>query len=154
MITFADLMAELGELLGDDLKPDLNQVVTLAVNETLKVQIEPDKTGEFVLLACMVADLPPGRFRENILRDALKTNYRIDEFPEILSYVRGENSLVIFRNIPAAALRGHQLYELLITFTDRCTRWRDAIENGQTSPPNEAPEKPGGARPPMFGFTL
>lgn len=153
MISFADLMAELGELIGDNLKPDLNQVVALEVNENLRVQIEMDSTGEYVLICCYVCELPPGKFRENILKDALKANFHHDRHPEILAYVTGENALVMFRNVPTQDLKGDEFYEHLALFTERAERWKNAIESGRTSPPDEFDAIEGGHRPPIFGFS-
>ena len=75
MKSFHDLIAELGEYIGEDLKVDLNMACSLEINNLIKVQIELDSPGEKILLMSLITELPPGKFRENILKDALKANF-------------------------------------------------------------------------------
>ena len=70
MKSFHDLIAELGEYIGEDLKVDLNMACSLEINNLIKVQIELDSPGEKILLMSLITELPPGKFRENILKDA------------------------------------------------------------------------------------
>ena len=154
MKNYPDLIAELGALVGDEeLTPDLDQACNLLVNESVEVQIELEVTGEHIFLFSMIAELPPGRFRENILRDALKSNYIIDELPGYLSYIASENQLVLLESIHSHAITADKLLNHLADFVSRVERWREAIDNGLSSPREEVPQGSNRGNPPLFGFS-
>ncbi len=152
MTNFFDLIHELGEFLGEELKADPNQSITLGINETLKVQIELDPTGEKILLSSMITELPPGKFRENILKDGLKANFLAEDKIGILSYLEKENTLVLFHYLESHAITKEILHGALMLFIERATKWLSAIEAGRSSPEMgeipEGTEKKGA----MFGF--
>lgn len=137
MKNFVDLMEELGDLLDTELIPDLNQVCLIVINESINVQLEMDVTGEFILMACEIIELPPGRFREDVLKESLKINYFADLRPGILSYIGNENALVLFQNILAHGLTAEELHEHLSVFAARCENWKKAISDGKTCPDEE-----------------
>lgn len=153
MINFPDLIFELGEYIGEDLKANANNACSLLINQTLKVQIEFDAPLERILLISLITELPPGKFRENILKDGLKANYLAEEKIGTLSYVERENCLVLFHYIYNSPITKEILHENLIKFTERAMAWHKAIESGRSSPDmGEIPqtfEKKGS----MFGFT-
>jgi|JI9StandDraft_1071089.scaffolds.fasta_scaffold07366_4 hypothetical protein len=133
-MNFSDLIHEFGELLGESFTPYQNRMIRFLINENLRVQIEMDLMGEFVMLACFITEIPPGRFRENVLRDALKANFLLDEHWSTLCYEGKENHLVLFFKIPAHGLTGQKLLDQLLPFVARAGLWRDAIDNGHTAP--------------------
>jgi hypothetical protein len=152
MKNFPDLIHELGEFIGEELKTDQNNACCLEINQTLKVQIELDGPGERILLISLITELPPGKFRENILKDSLKANYLAEEKTGTLSYVERENCLVLFHYLYTFSITKDILYENLMKFIERATAWHKAIESGRSSPDvGEIPqafEKKGS----MFGF--
>ena len=152
MKSFHDLIAELGEYIGEDLKVDLNMACSLEINNLIKVQIELDSPGEKILLMSLITELPPGKFRENILKDALKANFLAEEKEGTLAYLQKENSLVLFYEIFTRSITRDILYEHLMKFIKRVTDWNTAIESGQSAPHigeiPESTEKKGN----IFGF--
>ena len=152
MKSFHDLIAELGEYIGEDLKVDLNMACSLEINNLIKVQIELDSPGEKILLMSLITELPPGKFRENILKDALKANFLAEEKEGTLAYLQRENSLVLFYEIFTRSITRDILYDHLMKFIRRVTDWNTAIESGQSAPHTgeipESTEKKGN----IFGF--
>ncbi len=152
MINFHDLIHELGEFIGEDLKVDLNQSCCIEVNQILKIQIELDPPGEIILLMAKVIELPPGKFRENILRDALKANFLAEEKEGVLSYLERQNTLVLCQNLYTHSISRDILYAHLMQFIERSSKWLAAIEAGRSSPDSgeipEGTEKKGS----IFGF--
>ena len=73
-----NLMQGLGQLLQIDLREDFNQSCTLNM-DGIKVQMELDSPGEFLLLMTFISELPPGQFRETVLKEALKVNYTVEQ---------------------------------------------------------------------------
>ncbi len=152
MKNFHDLIAELGEFIGEELTVDLNQACFLEINNNLKVQIELDPPGEKILLMSKIIELPPGKFRENILRDGLKANFLAEEKEGILSYLERQNTLVLCHDLYTHSITMNILHEHLIKFIERATKWFTAIEAGRSSPDigeiPEITEKKGS----LFGF--
>ncbi len=142
MKNFHDLVHELGELMDIELKVDLNQACRIEINQSIKVQLELDSPGETILLMTLITELPPGKFRENILKDGLKANFLAEEKEGVLSYVERENSLVLCHTLYTHSITANILFDHLLLFVDRAKKWHDAIEGGRTAPAlGEIPEE-------------
>lgn len=129
---FVELLVELSTELGVELYPDKKGACQLVIEDTLHVQLEPDARGESLLMATFICDIPPGKYRENILRDALKSN---NPFPQVgtLAYSDRNNKLSLFSYLPFIELTGSKLAEHLNKFIDKANQWRSGVENGNTS---------------------
>lgn len=129
---FGELLDELGNELGIPLHLDKKSACTLNINDQFHVQLECDPHQENILVAAFICDLPPGKFRENILRDALKSN---EPFPRngTLAYSDRNNKLALFAHLRLASLNGRRLSEFLNTFLEKANGWRTGVETGQTS---------------------
>ncbi len=153
-MSYEDVLAELGDELDIDVEPDLHGICTIMINEKVKVQLEVDVTGESIMMAALIVELPPGKFRERILKDALKANYLVEENHGVLSYTGPDNALVLALTIPMHGLTGKELYEHLSIFVERAQGWQKAIDDGFPSPQDtgEVPQGDGGAQTSLFGF--
>lgn len=129
---FEELLNELGVELGITLHPDRKGACKLKINETSHIQIECDAHQENLLVATFICDIPPGKFRENILKDALKSN---GPFPVngTLAYSDRNNKLVLFSYFRFGSLTGKKLAEFLAAFVDKANNWRIGVETGHTS---------------------
>jgi len=138
-----DLMSALGELLDTELIPDLNEVVTIMINEKIKVNIELGATEEKILLGSFIVELPPGRFREEVLKFGLLANHASDINIGSLSYISNHNCLVLLQEILLHGLKVEDLYNHLLLFVNRAQAWQNAINSGKTHPEerNEIPKK-------------
>jgi hypothetical protein len=140
MKNFYDLIKELGDLLGEEIEPENNQACNLRINQKVKVQIEVSNNEESLMLISLISELPPGKFRETVLKDILKANFFAEEKVGILSYTLKENSLVLFQTINTHALDAEELKNHLQKFSQRAINWYDSIESGALAPDNEIPE--------------
>lgn len=129
---FEELLRELGNEYGISLHLDKLSACTLKVSDHLNIQLECDPHRENILAAAFICDLPPGKFREDILRDALKSN---EPFPKngTLSYSDRNNKLALFSRFPMTSLNGHKLAESINAFVEKANGWRIAVETGSTS---------------------
>ena len=153
MANFNELMEELAESLAAPLYPDMNNVVTMLVEERVKMQMETDRSDEFLLIGAYIGELPPGKFREHILFDALKANYRTNENPGILSYVGKHNSLMVWRKFSLETLSVDSLIEHIKHLSGRAKKWQDAMDSGHASPDDELPQvKDSKPKNNMFGM--
>ncbi len=145
---FEELLNELGAELETTLHPDKKGACKLKINETFHIQIECDAHQENLLVATFICDIPPGKYRENILKDALKAN---GAFPTngTLAYSDRNNKLVLFSYFRMASLTGKKLAEFLAAFVDKANNWRIGVETGHTSHLVSIPTKPTSG---MFGM--
>ena len=140
MSHFQDLLYELGERLDIQLQIDFNQACSLNINQSIDVQIELSSTEETILLMSMISELPPGRFRGDVLKDALKANFLEEKKNGYLSYIERENALTLLQTVYIQPLSSEALYDLLVFFSQRALKWKEAIESGHTSPEGEFPK--------------
>lgn len=152
MKSFEDILAGLSPLVGEDLHPDVNNACVLVLNENIKIQLELDITAEFLLMASMIIDLPPGKFRENVLKSALKANNMIDQSPGILAFVVKANKLVLFDRIYTDDLTPEKLLAEITQFFHKAENWKNAIQGGNTAPLGAFPEMGPGQGPKLFGL--
>jgi hypothetical protein len=129
---FEELLKELSVELGATLHPDRRGACKFKVNELIHIQLECDAHQENLLVAAFICDIPPGKFRENILKDALKSN---GPFPKngTLSFSERNNKLTLFSYLRLAPLTGRSLGEFLIKFIDKANNWRIGVETGHTA---------------------
>lgn len=137
MDPFAQLLNDLSLLLDTHLSPDKRGACKLNIEDTLHVQLEPDATREKLLFFCFLSEVPPGKFRENVLRDALKANAD-PSTPGTLGFSERNNQLVLFANLNFSSLTARKALDFLHLFMTKAQAWKQAIATGQTS--NLCPE--------------
>ncbi|MGC1878546.1 MAG: CesT family type III secretion system chaperone [Rhabdochlamydiaceae bacterium] len=129
---FEQLLNELGTQYTTPLHPDKKGACKLMMDENSHIQLECDAHQENLLVAAFICDLPPGKYRENILKDALKANAPSLK-NGILAYSDRNNQLVLFSYLPMLSLNGKKLAEFLTIFLDKVKNWRIGVETGHTS---------------------
>jgi hypothetical protein len=129
---FEQLLNELGAEYGVTLHPDKKGACKLKINEVSHVQIESDSHQENLLVATFICDIPPGKYRENILKDGLKANALLPRHA-ILAYSDRNNKLVLFSYLRMPNLTSQKLVEFLVAFLDKADQWRIGVETGHTS---------------------
>lgn len=131
---FQSLMTELGEVLHLPLHIDKKGACSILIPPELVIQLELDSTQENLLLFCKLIEIPPGKFRENVLLAALKSNDQCDPIPGILAYLHATNHLVLFQNYPINILDGMRVVGLFTAFLEMAESWYSAIKTGRNSP--------------------
>jgi hypothetical protein len=131
---FETLVHQLGDALGVTLQVDRNHACAIRVHHQLTIQLQIDPEQEKLLIASLICELPPGKFRENVLSEALKANNLPDPRTGILGYLPMGNRLTLHQRYPFASLDGNKLALYVAGFIDYAELWRTAIERGQASP--------------------
>lgn len=131
---FEELIQQLGEALGTTLHVDRNRACLLKVHDTLSVQLQTDSSQEKVLIAAFIAELPPGRFRENVLTEGLKANHLADPRTAIFGYLSSGNRFTMHQRYPIDLLDGKKLAVLVANFIDYAQLWKEAIQQGRPGP--------------------
>jgi len=135
---FEELLSELGGVFGLKLKADKHHFCTLQVKDGLSVQLQSDAAFEKLLLISKVAELPAGKFREQVLEASLKANGLKDPRAGVFAYLAQQNQLVFFQRYPFDILNGERLAALLGPFLDEVEAWKKALTAGHSCPPNMA----------------
>jgi hypothetical protein len=132
---FDEMLKLLGESLGADLTPDKNNACAIQIKKGLVVQLQNDQSEEKLLMGCKICELPPGKFRENVLKEALKANGQSDPRVGIFAYIDPINTLFFFQRYPFDILTtGERIASLIGPFVTAAEEWKKAIESGQSSP--------------------
>jgi hypothetical protein len=136
---FEQLIEHLGIALGIKLHVDANRACLLNIHNRLSVQIQIDAAQEKLIIASFLFQLPPGRFRQNILAEALKTNHLPDPRVGILGFLASNSTLTMHQRYPITILNGEKLAALTASFIEYAQSWQDALSMGHTSPAPVAP---------------
>ncbi len=131
---FSALLDSLGTLFGLPLEADQNNACALQIKKGLVIQLQPDDTMGKVLIASRVVEVPPGKFRENVLKEALKANGLADPRVGTFAFVAKTNTLVLFQYYPIDILNGERLAGLIMPFIDLAEQWRVAVLAGKAGP--------------------
>lgn len=146
---FEEQIQQLGEQLDIPLHVDANRACLLQIEKNLSVQIQTDTAQEKILLISLIAELPPGAFREKVLCQGLKSNHLPDPRTAIFSYLDAKKQLVMHQSYPLEFLNGEKLAALVAGFIEYAKLWYEAVEKGEPGP---APIEPDHLPPNPFGL--
>lgn len=136
MITqFEELLHAIGKIFHLELQIDRQNACSIQVHPHLVIQLQLDISQENLWLFSKLIETPPGKFRENILKEAMKANALPDPRIGVLGYLLPSNQLVLFQKYPLTILNGERLSGFLGAFLEMGESWRDAIASGQSGPP-------------------
>lgn len=136
MITdrFGALIEELGTVLRVKLTPDSNGACLIRFKDQLGVYLELDSLGEGVQIMVEIGKAGEGKFRENILREALRANGLPPPRTGIFCYSQKKDSLLLYEPLPIEDLTGGRLAEVITQISEKARLWRDSIARGELPP--------------------
>lgn len=128
---FSSLLQELSEPLKiKDLKPDSNNSCLIKFQTGLEIQLELDSSGEFFLIGTTFGPLRPGRYRENIFREALKANGMPYPRYGTFAYSKKTDNLILFDKLHVKDLTGVKIFDHIRPFTEKALLWKEALARG------------------------
>lgn len=129
MDRFQQLLYDLSDLLQVTLYAEHNEKCRISINEELEIQLEYNSAKEQILIGCLCCEIPPGKFRENTLKEALKAN---GQFPRIgtYGYCAKSNKLALFHYLSIQHLTSEKFADLLAQFIDRAEVTKNGITKG------------------------
>jgi len=143
---FSSLLQELGTILLLPLSLDKYNACSIEISPII-IQMQLDATQETLFFFSKIIELPPGRFREDVLAEALKANNLPDPRAAIFGYLAITNHLTLHQNFPLSILNGERLAGMFGAFYELGKSWHTAIESGRTAPPANSDSIPLGMRP-------
>ncbi len=144
---FQELIWDLGELTKLPLHIDDHGACTLLIEELFPIQLDMDQAEENVVIIALLGEVPPGRFREELLKGALKANGSYQPWGT-LSYSQKKDALILHAFLDATECRVQTLVDFLVPFIAHAESWQQALQSG-TLPQNFASSEPS---PPPFGL--
>jgi len=146
MDQFQELLEELGDVFNLPLHLDKYQACSINI-PPVTIQLQLDNTQEKIFLFCKIIEIPPGRFRENVLQEAMKANSQKDPLVATFGYIFASNDLAIFQQYPLKLLNGEMLAGTFGAFFELAQKWHQAIESGRSSPQILGQSPPFGLKP-------
>ncbi|MBU6382850.1 MAG: CesT family type III secretion system chaperone [Verrucomicrobia bacterium] len=131
---FEELLHELGSIFHLQLHIDREHACSIQVHPHLILQLQLDTSQENLWIFAEIAETPPGKFRENILKEALKANALPDPMPGIFGYILATNRLAQFQKYPLHILTAERLSQIIGAFLEMAEVWQKAIMTGQSAP--------------------
>lgn len=129
--TWSDIVEQLAKVLQIKLAPDKNRACLLRFKNGVAIQMELDKRGENVLMVSDLGQVPQGRYRENLFREALKANGLPLPLHGIFAFGAKTESLLLYNSLSIEELTGQKLAEALTPFSQKAELWKNAITSGQ-----------------------
>lgn len=128
---FGSLLQELGKILDiPDLHSDRNNSCQILMRSGLTLQLELDRSGQFLILGADLGIVPPGKYRENLFREALKANNMPYPLHGILAYSKKNERLVLFEKLRSQEITGEIIAAEIIPFSEKAIIWQEALKRG------------------------
>lgn len=125
------LLSELSTHMGVPLKADSHLSCLIRFKNKINIQIELDKPQEHLIAGIFLGELTPGAYRENILREALKSNNEPPPAVGIFAYSDRKNGLVLFETRRVQDINGDKLHSLLLELYVKAEPWQEALSRGE-----------------------
>lgn len=133
MDIFTDLLQALGKIFSVHLKPDRNNACLIQINKNIQLQIETDLSEENLILGAKLCTVLPGKFREDVLRNALQHN-ALPDAPGYLGFIQETNTLVLFTFIYFRGQNPERIAQLIEEFLQVAVSWKEAIAANTPGP--------------------
>ncbi len=129
---FGSLLEELGKILEiEDLHPDRNNACLIKFPDGFSVQLEINTTSNELTILSNLGEIPAGKYRENIFREALKANGMPYPINGIFCYSKKADNLVMYERIPLQDLSGDKINVALTPFLEKGRAWKEAIVHNE-----------------------
>ncbi len=129
MNKFEELIEQLGSILQIPLHAENGVACKLNIKNVFHVQLEYNESKEEILLASFINPIPPGKFREETLLEALRANNEENSLGSF-AYSDKNNSLFLQLYLPIS-ISAEELNTNLKQFIDKGKIWKEALEKGK-----------------------
>lgn len=129
---FKILLDELSQVLSIRLEPDVHNACRLQFKDSLVLTMQPNPTLETLRVIVEIATPGQGRYRETLLKEALRSNGLPPPHIGIFAYSPKTDSLLLCDQIPMEELNGLRLSESIKQLSEKAREWRECISRGET----------------------
>ena len=139
---FGALLKEFESFFNCPLEPDNNNSCLINLENELSIQIEMDRYG-LILIGCRLGAVHMGRYRETLMRQALKSNEATLPSTGILGFSNKSNQLILFIKLNPIELNSNLIGAILPPFISKAKLWKEAITKGETPSVNSLGQSKG-----------
>jgi hypothetical protein len=129
MNRFEELIAQLAKILNIHLEAEKGMLCKLNIDGKFSVHLQYEESDDLLMMGCMIVEVPPGKFKENVLREALKVNDLLPRLGNMCFSEKG-NKLAIYTHISFEGLDAEKFNDMMHNFIDYCYRWYNAVTSG------------------------
>lgn len=139
---YAVILKDLESIFKCPLKPDANNSCLINIKKAgIKVQIEESRDGN-LLIAVRLGIIPASRYRENVFKEALKSN-RIDSSSGVFGYSKRTGDLMLFIIVDQRNTAVDNLSSIFPPFIEKAQKWTEALKDGNIPTARESEKKSG-----------
>jgi hypothetical protein len=123
---FGAILKEFETFFNCPLQPDENNSCLIHMGIGITIQIELDRYG-FILIGCRLGAVHMGRYRDQLIREALKFNEAALPSTGVFGFSLKSNQLILFLKLHPHSFSSHQVMILLPPFITKAKQWTEAI---------------------------
>lgn len=127
MSLYADLITQLGSLMGISLHADARDTCRIEFTDKVTLQIDLDEQGERLLVGSVLGQISSGTYRNQVFKQALKVNALSNAPRGILAYSERLSSLILFEYLPINVTDGQKLHQFVQLFHAHAKVWIDCL---------------------------
>lgn len=128
---FEALLEEVGHALKiSDLHSDRNNTCLINMANGVKIQLEMHARNQEFVIGADLGLIPPGRYRENIFLEALKSNGMANHVG-VLAYSAKNDHLILFEILNLKDLTGERIASDITPLVEKAKIWKEAMEKGE-----------------------
>lgn len=125
------ILEEVSDKLGiPGLRPDANDSCLVRLPNGMSIQIEMDTNQQNLLLCVEIGETPPGAFRRDLYKAALKDNATPSARAGIFAYSEGPDVLLLWRYMDPQS-HGGEVADVAQMMITKGAVWWEAIQNGR-----------------------
>lgn len=129
------LLDELSQIFHLPLKIDRHHACSIQIKEGVTLQLQLDPLQENLFLFAKVGEVPPGKYRENVFKEALKTHSLPEPRIAHFGFIAKSAELALFHSYPLTILKGELLAGLIGAFLQYAIEWKKGLAQGTIPPP-------------------
>ena len=134
MTAFEELLVDVSNVFEISLHVDRLNACSIRISDRLTLQLQLDLSQENLWIFSKLYEIAPGKFRENVLKEALKANSSLSHPVGILCYKESSNELCLFQKFPLFILDGKTVAGFLGAFVEMARNWQEALDRGEAKP--------------------
>lgn len=122
------------------LQPDENNSCLIKLASGISIQIELNRQGQ-LLVGCRLGSIPMSRYRDNLIREALKFNEATFPSTGVFGFSQKSSQLILYMLIPPHQFNSASISKLMPPFIAKARKWKEAIAKGETPTIQQASSK-------------
>lgn len=130
--SFESLLKELGEKMGvPNLESTRNNNVALTLKDKNEVVLQQHNTQPLLIISFEITEIPAGRYRDNIFREALKFNGLNQLHGGIFAYSKKSQKLFLFDMLPLSDISPDLVSSIILSLSEKVTLWKESLNRGE-----------------------